>query len=154
MQDGISTTGLPVLGDSLTWESIVNGDVNADSLIQSGNSISRMVLLPAKVGASIKYTKFEKMTYSASVIAGGWMPKPLYSGGAEMKYSDKISVGVNLKTGGWGDERFEFWAKINVLDGRYLYIAVEEPLGLMFTDDSAALTTCRGIKLRLSKENE
>ena len=154
MQDGISTTGLPVLGDSLTWESVINGDVDTDSLINSGNSISRMVLLPAKVGASIKYTKFEKMTYSASVIAGGWMPKPLYSGGAELKYSDNISVGVNLKTGGWGDERFEFWAKLKVLGGRALYIAVEEPLGLLFTDDSAASTTCRGIKLRLSKENE
>jgi hypothetical protein len=154
VQDGISTTGLPVFGDSLTWETIVNGDLETDSVIQSGESVSRMALLPAKLGASIRYLSNEKTTFSASVIAGGWMPKPLFSGGASLVYSENITLGVNYKTGGWGDGRFEFWARLNVPGERNLYISLEEPLGLMFQDESAAATTCRGITLRLSKDNE
>lgn len=82
------------------------------------------------------------------------MTKPLFSGGASFLYSEDITVGVNYKTGGWGDGRFEFWARLNVPGERNLYISLEEPLGLMFQDESAAATTCRGITLRLFKDNE
>ena len=154
IQDGFSTTGLPVLGDSLTWESIVNGDVSTDSIVQSGESVSRMALLPAKLGASVKYKSNEKLSFLGSVVAGGWMPEAMYSGGVSWNYSDDITVGLNYKKGGWGDGRFEFWARLNVPGERNLYISLEEPLGLMFQDESAAATTCRGITLRLSKDNE
>ena len=82
------------------------------------------------------------------------MPKPLYSAGAEYEYSDILSVGARIKTGGWGDERIELYGKLDVYGDRVLYIAIEEPLGLMFEDPSGAQTTCRGLTIRLSKENE
>ena len=44
-QEGISTTGLPVFGDSLTWESIYEGDISTDSLLMDGESSE-------KIGAS------------------------------------------------------------------------------------------------------
>ncbi len=154
VQDGIATTGFPVYGDSLTWENIIDGNIDADSLFQSGESVSRMALLPAKLGASCVFRINEKFDGNASVVGGGWMPKPLYSAGAEYEYSDILSVGARIKTGGWGDERIELYGKLDVYGDRVLYIAIEEPLGLMFEDPSGAQTTCRGLTIRLSKENE
>lgn len=157
MQDGLTTTGLPVFGDSLTWESIYNGDITpesaVDSILQTGNSVSRMVLLPAKLGVSFKYHHSETISANASIYTGGWMPQHLITGGLEYIQSENITLGLNYKQGGWGDERFEFWARINVPGERNLLISVEEPLGLMFRDESAASTTCRGIRIRLSRGN-
>ncbi|MBM72599.1 MAG: hypothetical protein CL847_07440 [Crocinitomicaceae bacterium] len=154
VQEGISTTGLPVFGDSLTWENIIDGNISTDTLLQSGKSVNRMALLPSKLGATLRFDISEKIGFNAHVSVGGWMPEPLYSCGIDYKYSDNINLGARTKIGGWGDERLELYGRIDIPGDRVLYIAVEEPIGLFFQDSNGAHTTCRGITLRLSKENE
>lgn len=151
VQDGLTTTGLPVYGDSLTWESIYNGTVYTDSVVQIGTSVSRMVLLPAKLGVNLKYKYSDKIYVNGSVNTGGWMPRYLISGGLEMMRNDDLIWGVNYKDGGWGDSRFEIWAKITTQNNRVIYLCVEEPAGLFFREDTGAQTTCRGLTLRLER---
>ena len=79
------------------------------------------------------------------------MPKYLISGGLEMMRNDDLTWGVNYKDGGWGDSRFEIWAKINTQNNRVIYLCVEEPAGLFFREDTGAQTTCRGLTLRLER---
>ena len=79
------------------------------------------------------------------------MPKYLISGGLEMIQNEDITLGVNYKDGGWGDSRFEFWAKIKIQNNRVIYVCLEEPEGLFFREDTGAQTTCRGLALRLER---
>jgi hypothetical protein len=153
MQDGLSTTGLPVLGDSLTWENIIDGNISTDSLVETGESVSRMVLLPSKLSIHLKHQYSENLAVSARVSAGGWMPQKLLSLGVEWEKSDNLSLGVDLRDGGWGDQRIGVWAKLKVSKGRSLFIYLEDPKGLLFQSESAVNTTCRGISFRLSKDN-
>ncbi len=151
LQDGLTTTGLPVYGDSLTWESIYDETVSIDSVVQTGTSVSRMVLLPAKLGVNVKYKYSDKLSVNGSVYTGGWMPKYLISGGLEIIRNEDLTWGVNYKDGGWGDSRFEIWAKITTKNKRDLYVCVEEPAGLFIREDMGAQTTCRGLSIRLHR---
>ena len=158
-QEGASTTGLPIFGDSLTWESIVTDiandefDFEGDTLVQFGESVSRMVLLPAKLTASLKYVHTDQISFNGSISAGGWMPKNLISAGVQFNRTETLDWGVNYRDGGWGDQRFSVWARLKLNENRALYINVEEPLGLLFMQDTGAETTCRGITIRLTKQN-
>ena len=156
-QEGASTTGLPIFGDSLTWESIVTDiandefDFEGDTLVQFGESVSRMVLLPAKLSASLKYVHTDQISFNGSISAGGWMPKNLISAGVQFNRTETLDWGVNYRDGG-GDQRFSVWARLKLNENRALYINVEEPLAPIYAGHGAE-TTCRGITIRLTKQN-
>ena len=122
-------------------------------MVQFGESVSRMVLLPAKLTASLKYVHTDQISFNGSISAGGWMPKNLISAGVQFNRTETLDWGVNYRDGGWGDQRFAVWARLKLNENRALYINVEEPLGLLFMQDTGAETTCRGITIRLTKQN-
>ena len=153
MQDGIATTGLPVMGDSLTWESIVAGDLSTDSVLQTGNSVSRTVLLPAKFAVSMNYELSSNFDLRAKAVSGGWMPEPLVSAGFAWDVTEDFELGLELRDGGWGNRRFAVWTKVNVSEKKRVHINFESPLGYFITSNFAQETTCRGVSFRLEKRN-
>lgn len=153
VQDGIETTGLPVLGDSLTWESIVEGDLSTDSVLMTGNSVSRTVLLPAKFALSMSYELSSNFDLRAKAVSGGWMPEPLVSAGFAWYVTEDFELGLELRDGGWGNRRFAVWTKVNVSEKKRVHVNFESPMGYFITSNFAQNTTCRGISLRLEKRN-
>ena len=151
LDEGIATTGLPVLGDSLTWENIIDGNVSTDSLIQTGNSVSRMVLLPTKLSLKLNYELQENLMFSASLTTGGWMPEPLISVGLGWVVSDELSVGVKIKDGGWGGSRPVVWAQYKITDKRFISVSLEDPRGLFINSESSDSFKARGISIRLQR---
>ena len=153
VNDGIETTGLPVLGDSLTWESLVNGDLSTDSVLMTGESVSRSVLLPAQFSVSANYELSSNFDLRAKVFSGGWMPEPLVSGGFAWDVTEDFELGLELRDGGWGNRRFAVWTKVNVSEKKRVHINFESPLGYFITSNFAQETTCRGVSFRLEKRN-
>jgi hypothetical protein len=151
LDDGIATTGLPVLGDSLTWENIIDGNISTDSLILTGNSVSRMVLLPSKLSLRMNYAIEENVKFSASISYGGWMPEPEVAIGLGWVVSDKLSWGVKIKDGGWGGSRPVVWAQYKVTEKRLVSVTLEDPRGLFINSDTSDNFKARGISIRLQR---
>lgn len=152
-QEGISTTGLPVFGDSLTWESIYDGDISTDSLLMDGESSERLVLLPSRLSAQFKLDATKKMDCIFRVDAGGWMPQTLITAGLAWDRNENFSWGVNYRDGGWGEKRIAVWTKVRLSGNRSLYVNFENPIGLMLPLYSSVNTMSRGITFRFAKEN-
>jgi hypothetical protein len=151
LDDGIATTGLPVLGDSLTWENIIDGNISTDSLILTGNSVSRMVLLPSKLSLRMNYAIEENVKFSTSISYGGWMPEPEVAIGLGWVVSDKLSWGVKIKDGGWGGSRPVVWAQYKVTEKRLVSVTLEDPRGLFINSDTSDNFKARGISIRLQR---
>ena len=150
-QEGFSTTGLPLYGDSLTIESISNGDLAPDSLLLTGSSVKRMTLLPSRLSAEFVYEPSEKFMFQMSVTSGGWMPELLYSAGIGWIPSDRIALGVDGLYGGWGGLRSAVWAKLRYSNRRILVVQIESPLGLFFNKEVSNNTYGRGVTFRLER---
>ena len=151
-QESFSTTGLPLYGDSLTIESISNGDfLVVDSLLLTGNSVKRMTLLPSRLSAEFVYEPSEKLMFMMSVKGGGWMPELLYSAGIEWIPSDRIALGVEGRHGGWGALRSAVWAKWRYSKRRLLVIQVESPLGFFVKNEISDNTYGRGVTFSLER---
>jgi len=150
-QEGFSTTGLPLYGDSLTIESISNGDLAVDSLLLTGNSVQRMTLLPSRLSAEFIYEPSEKFMFELSVKSGGWMPELLYSAGIGWIPSDKIALGVEGRYGGWGGLRSAVWAKWRYSNRRIFVVQIESPLGLFFNKQISNNSYGRGVTFRLER---
>tara|TARA_B110000444_G_scaffold256787_1_gene293876 strand:- start:4883 stop:6151 length:1269 start_codon:yes stop_codon:yes gene_type:complete len=151
LDNGIATTGLPVLGDSLTWENIIDGNVSSDSVILTGNSVARMVLLPSKLSLKLNYDIDEDVMFSASISSGGWMPEPEIAIGLGWVVSEKLSWGVKIKDGGWGGSRPVVWAQYKVTDQRLVALTLEDPRGLFINSDTSDNFKARGISIRLQR---
>ena len=151
LDDGIATTGLPVLGDSLTWENIIDGNISTDSLILTGNSVTRMVVLPSKLSLRMNYAIEENVMFSASISSGGWMPEPEFTIGLGWVVSEKLSWGVKIKDGGWGGSRPVVWAQYKVTDKRLVSVTLEDPRGLFINSESSDNFKSRGISIRLQR---
>ena len=151
LDDGIATTGLPVLGDSLTWENIIDGNISTDSLILTGNSVARMVVLPSKLSLRMNYAIEENVMFSASISSGGWMPEPEFTIGLGWVVSEKLSWGVKIKDGGWGGSRPVVWAQYKVTDKRLVSVTLEDPRGLFINSESSDNFKSRGISIRLQR---
>lgn len=149
--EGIATTGLPVLGDSLTWESVLDEGVSTDSIILTGNSVKRMTLLPSKLSANIIYEPSPDVMIEMSISSGGWMPEPLYTAGVGWKPIDKIAFGVEARYGGWGGMRPAVWAQWRFSCRRMLVVEVENPIGLFLGADMAEFSYGRGVTVRLER---
>jgi hypothetical protein len=150
-QEGFSTTGLPLYGDSLTIESISNGDIAPDSLLLTGSSVKRMTLLPSSLSAEFVYEPSEKFMFKMSVKSGGWMPELLYSAGIGWIPSDRIALGMEGLYGGWGGWRSSVWAKLRYSNRRILVVQIESPLGLFFNKEVSNNTYGRGVTFRLER---
>ena len=150
-QEGIATTGLPVFGDSLTWESIIEGDISSDSLLLTGSSVKRMTLLPHRLSADFIYEPSPDVMIELRVETGGWMPKPLFTAGVGWTPFDKIAFGVQAKYGGWGNMRPVVWAEFKVSCRRMLVVELEDPMGFFIGNKSSDFTYNRGVKIRLER---
>ncbi len=150
-QEGFSTTGLPLYGDSLSIESLSNGDLSVDSLLLTGSSAKRMSLLPSRLSAEFIYEPSEMLMFNLSVKSGGWMPELLYSAGMGWIPSDKIALGIEGRYGGWGGFRSAVWAKWRYSKRRMLVVQVESPLGLFFNKQISNNTYGRGVTFSLAR---
>ena len=150
-QEGIATTGLPVLGDSLTWESVIEGDISTDSLLFTGTSVSRMSLLPYRLSADLIYEPSPNVMIELGVASGGWMPEPLLTAGVGWMPSDRIAFGVQAKYGGWGKLRPAVWAQWRFSCRRMLVVEIEDPMGLFIGNELSDFTYNRGVTFRLER---
>jgi len=150
-QEGISTTGLPVLGDSLTWESVIEGDISTDSLLLTGTSVNRMSLLPYRLSADFIYEPSPKVMIELAVATGGWMPEPLFTAGVGWTPFDRLAFGVQAKYGGWGKMRPVVWAQLKYSCRRMLVVEIEDPMGLFIGNELSDFTYCRGVTIRLER---
>ena len=150
-QEGIATTGLPVFGDSLTWESVVEGNISTDSLLLTGSSVKRMTLLPYRLSADFIYEPSPDVMIELSVETGGWMPEPLFTAGVGWTPFDRLAFGVQAKYGGWGKMRPVVWAQLKVTCRRMLVVEIEDPMGFLIGNESSDFTYNRGISIRLER---
>ena len=150
-QEGISTTGLPVLGDSLTWESVIEGDISTDSLLLTGTSVKRMSLLPYRLSADFIYEPSPKVMIELAVATGGWMPEPLYTVGVGWTPFERFAFGVQAKYGGWGKMRPVVWAQLKYSCRRMLVVEIEDPMGLFIGNELSDFTYNRGVTIRLER---
>jgi hypothetical protein len=150
-QEGFSTTGLPLYGDSLSIETISNGDLVTDSLLLTGTSASRMTLLPSMLSAEFIYEPTAKIKLRMSVKSGGWMPELLYSAGIHWTPTDRIALGLEGRYGGWGGLRPAVWAKWKYSKRRMVVLQVIDPLGFFVNNKISDNTYGRGVTLRLER---
>ena len=150
-QEGIATTGLPVLGDSLTWESVIEGDISTDSLLLTGTSVKRMSLLPYRLSADFIYEPSPKVMIELAVATGGWMPEPLYTVGVGWTPFERFAFGVQAKYGGWGKMRPVVWAQLKYSCRRMLVVEIEDPMGLFIGNELSDFTYNRGVTIRLER---
>jgi hypothetical protein len=150
-QEGIATTGLPVLGDSLTWESIIEGDISTDSLLLTGSSVRRMTLLPYRLSADFIYEPSPDVMIELRMETGGWMPKPLFTAGVGWTPFDRLAFGVQAKYGGWGKMRPVVWAQLKVSCRMMLVVQLEDPMGFFIGNESSDFTYNRGVTIRLER---
>jgi len=149
--ESFTTSGFPVFGDSLSLESMSNGDLNIDSLLFTGTSAKRMTLLPSKLSASFIYEPSPDVMIELSISSGGWMPEPLYTAGVGWMPLEKLAFGVEARYGGWGNMRPAVWAQWRYSCKRMLVLEVENPVGLFLNAEMAKYTYGRGVTLRLER---
>ena len=150
-QEGISTTGLPVFGDSLTWESVLEDGVNTDSLLLTGTSANSISLLPYRLSAEFIYEPSPNVMIELGIATGGWMPEPLFTAGIGWTPFDRIAFGVQAKYGGWGKMRPVVWAQLKYSCRRMLVVEIEDPMGWFINKDLAEFTYNRGVTFRLER---
>ena len=150
-QEGIATTGLPVFGDSLTWESVIEGNISTDSLLLTGSSVKRMTLLPYRLSADFIYEPSPDVMIELSVETGGWMPEPLFTAGVGWTPFDRLAFGVQAKYGGWGKMRPVVWAQLKYSCRRMLVVEIEDPMGLFIGNELSDFTYNRGVTIRLER---
>ena len=165
MDTGFTTTGLRVpftsyfnqtgqVSDDLTWQDIVEGNdvMSGDSIVFVTDSAARRtLLLPARIHADLSWWPSANWQLRAQVHAGAWMPQPQLTAGFGWTPSDRISLGADLRSGGWGGIRPVTWMRLRISKRRVLGIEIEDPLGLFWGSNVASHTYGRGIRISLRR---
>ena len=162
---GFATTGLAVPfsayftqgsneSDELTWQDIADGEtgISADSLyFVSDSALGRMLMLPSKLNAKLTWWPSPDIEVSLRARAGSWMPQPEFTLGVGWIPNDRLSFGLDYRTGGWGGARPVTWLDVRVTPQRILSIEVDDPMGWMWGSEAAINTYGRGVRFSLKR---
>ena len=140
--------------DDLTWQDVVEGNtgISGDSLVFVTDSASRRtLLLPSRIDAELNWWPSEFWQIRGQVHAGAWMPQPQWTAGFGWAPSDRISVGADVRMGGWGGIRPVTWMQLRVSKRRVLAIEVEDPVGFFWGSSAAQNTYGRGLRFAIRR---